>query len=81
MLRNHPRNPIVILIFTFIGAGIRYLFFSIIDFIREEKPTKPFYRYSDGFNQILYNILLLFLLLIGGLIWIAYQDLKSKGLA
>jgi membrane protein DedA with SNARE-associated domain len=81
MLENHPRNPLVVLIFTFFGASIRYLFFSAIGFIRGEKYPKRFDQYSEGFNQVLYNILLLFLLLIGGLIWIAYQDLKSKGLA
>ena len=79
MLRNHPKNPLLILIFTAIGASIRYILFKTFGIIRGEKINKNFYDYSNGFKQIAFNLLLTFFLIIGILIVIAYYDLKSKG--
>lgn len=79
MLRNHPRNPLLISILTAVGGGIRYFLFNIIKIIRGEKTPKSYRDYSDGFQQILYNVLLTFFLIIVSLIVIAYYDLKSKG--
>jgi hypothetical protein len=79
MLRNHPRNPLLILVFTAIGAGIRYCLFAFIFIIRGEKSRKNFYDYSNGFKQITYNLLFVFFLIIGLLTLIAYYDIKSKG--
>jgi hypothetical protein len=75
----HPeqqRSPLLIFIFTVIGSSMRYGFFYLLYQIKGEKP-KGFYAFSDGFKQIVYNLLIMVLLVIGGLILIAYYAINS----
>lgn len=78
MLDNHPRNPLLIFLFTLFGAGIRYAFFYLVAILSSKYP-KPFSNYSNGFKQIVYNILLTFLLVVVILIWILIKELKPNG--
>ena len=63
MLENYPRNPLLIFVFTAIGMFIRYLFFSLILVLAGNK-TKNMLHYSDGFRQVVYNLLLTLLIII-----------------
>lgn len=76
MLRNHGRNPLLIFIFTIIGSYIRYIFFYLIAKLKGEKP-KNFYTFSDGFKQIVYNLLFILFLILAGVFLLAYVSLKD----
>jgi len=79
----HPEsqtNPLLLFVFTVIGSSVRYLFFYILYQIKGEKP-KGFYAFSNGFKQIVYNLLLMVLLFLGGLIGFAYYALQVSKVA
>jgi membrane protein insertase Oxa1/YidC/SpoIIIJ len=76
MLRNHGRNPLLIFVFTIIGSSIRYIFFYVLDKIKGEKP-KSFYAFSDGFKQIVYNLLFILILIFAGVFLLAYVSLRG----
>ena len=70
MLENYPRNPFLIVLFTFVGMIIRFVFFNIILIVKGIKPTS-LWSFSDGFKQVVYNLLLtLFLMLTATLFFI-----------
>ncbi len=76
MLENHQRNPFLILVFTFVGMFIRYVFFSLISFVLGNK-IKNIWSFSEGFKQIVYNILLTFLIFIIFIFYVIY-DIVNK---
>ena len=63
MLENYPRHPFLIVLFTFVGMVIRFVFFFLLSFVRGIKPN-DFWSYSYGFKQVVYNLLLTFFLLL-----------------
>ncbi len=77
MLENHPRNPLLILVFAAIGMLIRYLFFSLILVLTGNKPKKIL-DYSEGFYQIVYNILLTLVFIIILIFYLIYKNLLQK---
>lgn len=76
MLENHPRNPLLILVFAAIGMLIRYLFFSLILVLTGNKPKKIL-DYSEGFYQIVYNILLTLVFIIILIFYLIYKNLHQ----
>ena len=78
MYSDQQRNPFLIFVFTIIGSTIRYIFFYIIYQIKGEKP-KGFYDFSNGSNQVIYNLLLILLLIFGSVFLFAYYSLKDHG--
>ncbi len=62
MTENY-RNPFLVYIFTMIGARIRFGFFYVLSVIRGNK-TRSFPSFTEGFNQIVYNIVLTFLVMM-----------------
>lgn len=56
-MTDYSRNPIVIFVFTVIGMTIRFVFFYCVSFVRGEK-SKSYMSFSNGFHQIVYNLLL-----------------------
>lgn len=73
MLENHPRNSLLILVFTAIGMLIRYCFFSVF-YILIDRKIKNILAYSQGFNQIVYNILLTLLIIIVFVFYLVYDS-------
>ena len=75
-LDNYPRNPFLILVFTAIGMLIRYSFYSTYNILRGIK-TKKILKYSEGFNQIVYNILLTLVIILALILHIVYFSLNT----
>lgn len=61
MFEYNDRNPFLILVFTFIGMVVRFAVFYLISSINGINPKKLLY-FSEGFKQIVYNLLLTFLI-------------------
>jgi len=73
MLENYPRNPFLILLFTFVGMVIRFMFFFLLSFVRGVK-SNDFWSYSHGFKQVVYNLLLTFFLLLTITLFFIYKS-------
>lgn len=63
-MENDYRNIFLIYLLTIIGASIRYVFFNLI-FLLLGKKRKPIAHFTTGFNQIVSNLLLTFMIFIG----------------
>ena len=74
MLENHPRNPFLILVFTALGMFMRYSFFSVVSIFTRNKPKKMQY-YSEGFHQVVYNILLTLVIIIACVLYMVHDAL------
>jgi hypothetical protein len=71
LFQNDKNSPLVIII-TFFGMLVRYVFINLIRLASGRKP-KQFYDFANGFRQILYNILILFLIFFLMLIYMLYE--------
>jgi xanthosine utilization system XapX-like protein len=56
--KNEKNSPFVIIV-TFFGMLLRYLILNVIRILMGKKP-KNILAYSQGFKQILYNIMIIF---------------------
>jgi len=74
MLENYPRNPFLILLFTFIGMVIRFMFINLILFVRGIK-SRDFWSFSNGFKQVVYNLLLTFFLILAVTLFFIYKSI------
>ena len=71
-MENHYRNPLLILIFTFLGMLIRYSYFYIWYSVIG-RPIKKIDYYSNGFKEVIYNILLTLFAIMGFILWMVYD--------
>lgn len=69
---NYPRNPLLILVFCFIGISIRFCLINSIRIIIAKKP-KHFFSFSDGFNQVVINLLLTLFSIVFFVIYAIYK--------
>jgi hypothetical protein len=76
MLDYHHRNPLLILVFTFTGMLIRYLFFVFVLTLVGRK-TKKLLDYSKGINQVIYNVLLTFFVFTALIFFMIYRNLNK----
>ncbi len=68
----YKRYPIVIFLFTFLGASIHFMVFYLLDYLKGEKP-KPLSHFSKGFHQVLYDLLItLFCFLVAFILFVAF---------
>ena len=72
MLEYHHRNPFLIIIFTFLGMLVRFMLFYPFSYLIGKTP-KNLWSFSEGFKQIVYNILLTFLIFTGFLFYMIYD--------
>lgn len=73
MLENYPRNPFLIVLFTFIGMIIRFVFFSLISLVRGME-SRDFLSFSNGFKQVVYNLLLTFFVILVFTLFFIYKS-------
>lgn len=74
-LDNYPRNPLLILVFTAMGMLIRYCFYSVINILMK-RETKKLLEYSDGISQVIYNLLLTFIIVIALFFYLVFDNFK-----
>jgi hypothetical protein len=71
------RNPLLIYVFCAIGMVIRFAFFYCISLILGKKPRALNY-FSEGFKQILYNLILLLFLMFASILVFVYSLLTPR---
>lgn len=73
--KNEKNSPVVIIV-TFFGMLTRYLIVNVVYILIGKKPKKLL-DYSKGFQQILFNILVIFALFFGILFVNLYFESKA----
>ena len=75
-MQNHPRNPILIIVFSTIRMTIRYGLFYCFSIIKGTTPKK-IRSFSEGFKQIVYNLILTLVILFGLFFFIIFYQLNN----
>jgi len=77
-MQNHPRrNPLVILIFSCIGMAIRYVLFYLLSVVKGTTPKK-IQHFSEGFKQVVFNLLLTVFIFIILIVLFIYYSFKTN---
>jgi len=77
---GNNRNPLVVLIFGFIGMLFRFLFFTVFNRIVGNPHHKVAY-FSNGAKQIIYNVLVslvFFFAMIYGAVFFLWENLHHS---